>query len=216
MSEILPGETKAIRSKKSQFIIQLSGGAIFGALSIVVAIVLSPIINTSRIPVWQIALFDPTSWIWVICFLIFGLYAGLLSCLTGSFGLLLIDPSGWIGPIFKFCATVPLIVIPYFIFKLKESQKLKSPRNYTLSGVISTAVRMVAMIGLNFLFFATVWGIENLPYVTLEVFGLGNITGVTAVLIFTPIINLYTSALDLIVPYFLVFVSKLDEKFGFW
>lgn len=59
-------------------------------------------------------------------------------------------------------------------------------------------------------------GIENLPYVNLEVLGLGDITGVSAVLIFTPIINLYAGALDLAVPYFLVFSPKLDEKFGFW
>jgi riboflavin transporter FmnP len=216
LSKVKTGELATTRSRESELKIKLAGGAIFGALSVVVALVLSPIINASRIPVWNIAMFDPTSWIWIICFLIFGPYAGLISSVTGSFGLLIIDPSGWIGPIFKFSATIPLILIPYFVFKLKDSQKLKNPRNYAFSGVISTAVRIVAMIGLNFLFFVTVWGIENLPYATLEVFGLGNITGVTAILIFTPIINLYTSALDLIFPYFLVFGPKLDEKFGFW
>ena len=221
MSEVRPGEKEAVRSKKSELILQLTGGAIFGALSTVMAVVLKPIIDASRITGWGIAMFDPTSWVWITCFLVFGSYAGLISCVTGSFGLLLIDPSGWIGPVFKFCATVPLIIIPLFVLRLREkdtinSLKLKNPRYYVVTGGLSTVIRIGAMIALNYLFFIAYWGIENLDNATLEVLGLGEITGKTAVLIFTPIINLYASALDLAVPYFLVFGTKLDEKFGFW
>lgn len=215
MSEMKPGEFQTVRNRKSQLTTQVAGGAIFGALSAVVAFVLSPLINASRIPGWLIAMFDPTSWVWIICFLIFGLYAGLLSCVTGSIGLLIIDPSGWVGPIFKFCATVPLIIIPYFLFKLKESQKLKDPRKFVISGITSTAVRIAIMVPLNLLFFATIWS-DYFLFMNLEVIGFANITGLSAVLIFTPIINLYTSALDLVVPYLLVFLPKLDEKFEFW
>lgn len=215
MSEVKPGEIEVVRSKSSQLTINLAGGAIFGALSAVVSFVLSPIINASRIPGWEIAMFDPTSWVWIICFLIFGVYSGLLCCVTGSFGLLLIDPSGWVGPLFKFCATVPLILIPYFIFKLKETQKLKKPRNFAISGLVSAVVRILIMLPLNLLFFATIWS-EYFEFMNLEIIGFGNITGLSAVLIFNPIINFYTSILDLAVPYFLVFGSKLDEKYDFW
>ena len=221
MSEIKTGEIEVVRSKKSDLILQLSGGAIFGALSTVMAVVLSPIINASRITGWGIAMFDPTSWVWIICFLIFGTYAGLISCVTGSFGLLIIDPSGWVGPVFKFTATVPLIIVPFLILQLWEknvtnSSKVRKPGNFIITGIISVIFRILIMIGMNFLFFIAVWGIEALPHVSLEVIGLGDITGVSAVLIFTPIINLYAGALDLAVPYFLVFGAKLDEKFGFW
>ncbi|MFX1408806.1 MAG: hypothetical protein ACFFA6_00510 [Promethearchaeota archaeon] len=226
MSEVKESEVKiteeieAFRSKKTQFTLQLAGGAIFGALSTVVAIILSPIINSSRIQGWGIAMFDPTSWLWIACFLIFGATAGLISCVTGSFGLLIIDPTG-IGPAFKFAATIPLIIVPYFVFNLNEkgvsnSQKLKDPKIYTVSGLLSLIVRIGAMIFLNLLFFATVWGIEAFDFVDLDVIGLGNIKGITAVLIFTPIINFYTGVLDLVIPYFLVYGSNLDEKFGFW
>lgn len=219
MSEILPGETKVIRSKKSNFMIQLAGGAIFGALSTVIAIMISPIINASRIQYWGIALFDPTSWIWIICFLIFGIRAGIICSITGSFGLLIIDPTG-IGPAFKFFATIPHIIIPYLILKWREkgvttSQKLKDPKFFGFSGAVSIAVRIGAMLVLNFIFFATIWA-AFFEYMNLEVIGLANITGLSAILIFTPIINLYTGALDLVVPYILVFGAKLEEKFGFW
>ena len=219
MSEALPGETQSLRTKKSQFIIQLAGGAIFGALSTVVALILSPIINSSRIQGWGIALFDPTSWIWIICFLIFGVKAGIICSITGSFGLLIIDPTG-IGPAFKFFATIPHIIIPYIILNWREKgiptlQHLKKPKFYCLSGGISIAFRIGAMLILNFIFVATIWA-EFFQYINLEVIGLANITGISAILIFTPIINLYTGVLDLLVPYLLVFTTKLDEKFGFW
>jgi len=219
MSEIKLGESKTERSKESQLIIQLAGGAIFGGLSIVVAIVLSPIINASRIQGWGIALFDPTSWVWIIAFLIFGALSGIVSCVTGSFGLLIIDPTG-VGPAFKFLATIPHIIIPYLVLRLREkgvinSQKLKAKRFFIFSGILSLLVRIIAMIGLNLLFVATLWA-DFYMYINLEIIGLGGITGLSAILIFTPIINLYTGALDLAVPYGLVFVPKLDEKVGFW
>lgn len=219
MSEALQGETKAFRSKKSNFMIQLAGGAIFGALSTALAIVMSPLINASRIPAWQIAMFDPTSWVWIICFLVFGLKAGIICSITGSFGLLIIDLTG-VGPAFKFFATIPHIIIPYLILKWREkgvttSQKLKEPKLFIFSGAVSIAVRVGAMLVLNFIFVATIWS-DFFEYINLEVIGFANITGISAILIFTPIINLYTGVLDLIVPYILVFGAKLDEKFGFW
>ncbi|MFX1374702.1 MAG: hypothetical protein ACFFA0_02715 [Promethearchaeota archaeon] len=221
MTEVRAGEIEVVRSKSSMLTIQLSGGAIFGALSIVIALVLKPIIDATRIQGWGIAMFDPVSWIWIICFLIFGPYAGLISCATGSVGLLLIDPSGWVGPLFKFCATVPLIIVPLLVLKLRErdvtnSLKVKNPWKYALTGGLSIYFRIMIMICMNFLYFITVLGIDVLPYANLEVFGMGHITGVTAVVIFTPVINLYAGVLDLVVPYFLVFGAKLDEKFGFW
>ncbi|GAG44979.1 unnamed protein product, partial [marine sediment metagenome] len=98
MSEVKLGEVKGVRTVKSQLTIKIAGGAIFGALSAVVAFVISPIINASKISaLWGMALFDPTSWIWIICFLIFGPLAGVISSVIGSFGLLIIDLNP-IGP----------------------------------------------------------------------------------------------------------------------
>ncbi len=212
-------EKRTTRTKKSQITLQIAGGAIFGALSTVVAIILSPVINASRIAGWEIALFDPTSWIWIICFLVFGTIAGTVSCITGSFGLLLIDPTG-IGAAFKFFATIPLIIIPNLLFRIRKkseftSQTFKKGKNYIVCGLSSTAVRIVAMYIMNFIFFATIWaGWFN--FMNLEVIALGNVTGLAAVLIFIPIINLYTSALDLVIPYSIVYGSKLDEQFEIW
>lgn len=204
MSEIKQGELEVVRSKKSQLTIQIAGGAIFGALSTVLAIVLSPIINASRIQAWGFALFDPTSWVWIISFLIFGPIAGVISSVVGSFGLLIMDPTG-IGPAFKFTATISLIIVPTLLLKLwkagtTNSKKLKDPKKYIITGVISIVVRIGVMLIFNIVFFLVVVGFVDLPFV------------VTVVLI----VNTYTSVLDLTIPYLLVFLPKLDEKFEFW
>ena len=205
MSETQNGELKVIRSRGSQFTIKIAGGAIFGALSAVVAFVLSPIINASKISaLWGMALFDPTSWIWIICFLIFGPLAGVISSVIGSFGLLIIDLNP-IGPVFKITATLPLIVIPTLILKLWEkntinSKKLKDPKKYAISGIISIAVRIGVMLIFNIIYILVVFGGLDLPFVIAVVL----------------IVNTYTSVFDLTVPYLLVFVPKLDEKFEFW
>ncbi|MBY8989030.1 MAG: hypothetical protein KGD61_11300, partial [Candidatus Lokiarchaeota archaeon] len=114
--------------------------------------------------------------------------------------------------------TIPHIIIPYLILKWREkgvttSQKLKDLKLFSFSGAVSIVVRIGAMFILNLIFLATIWNIE---WFDLEIIGLANIKGIDAILIFTPIINLYTGVLDLVVPYILVYGPKLDEKFGFW
>ena len=206
MSEIKYGETKTSRTKSTNLKIQIAGGAIFGALSTVIAIVLSPFINASRIAsLWGMALFDPTSWIWIICFLIFGPIAGIISSVVGSFGLLMIDPTG-IGPAFKFTATIPLIIIPILILKLwkpgtSNSKKLRDPKKYILVGIISIAVRIGVMLIFNVIYILVFYG------------GGIDIPFVIAVVI---IVNTYTSVLDLATSYLIVFLPKLDEKFDIW
>ena len=205
MSETQNGELKVVRNKRSQFTIKIAGGAIFGALSAVVAFVLSPIINASKISaLWGMALFDPTSWIWIICFLIFGPIAGVISTAVGSYGLWIIDLNP-LGPVFKITATLPLIVIPTLILKLWKkntlnSKKLKDVKNYVISGIISIVVRNGIMLIFNIVYILIAFGGIDLPFV------------IAAVLI----INTYTSVFDLVAPYLIVFVPKLDEKFEFW
>ncbi|MFX1323502.1 MAG: hypothetical protein ACFE8N_00990 [Promethearchaeota archaeon] len=205
MSELKEGEIKASRSKKSRLTLQLAGGAIFGGLSIVLAFVLSPIINVSKIQaLWGMALFDPTSWVWIISFLVFGPIAGVLSSIIGSIGLWFIDLNP-LGPVFKFTATLPLIIVPTLILKLWEenklnSRKLKDPKKYGLTGIISIVVRIGVMLVFNIVYIIIVFGGLDLVFVF-------------AVVI---IVNTYTSVFDLIIPYILVFVTRLYDKFDFW
>ncbi len=198
-------EKKTVRSKESNLILQIAGAAIFGALSIVLSF-LSPILP--RVP-QGIAFFDPVSIVWMSCFLIFGPLAGLLCCVIGFIGLIPFDMSiPVIGPLMKFCATVPLIIVPIVLLKLykrrgKEglaSKKLKKPRNYLISGIIGVALRTVVMVILNTIVYLFFFGAE----------------GLELWLIMIIIINPIQSIWDLLIPYLIVFGLKLDERFYIW
>ncbi|MHA1725460.1 MAG: ECF transporter S component [Promethearchaeota archaeon] len=212
-------EKKSFMSKRSQLTLQITGAAIFGALSIVVSGIVVPILP--RIPGWGIAYFDPTSIIWITCFLIFGITAGLLCCAIGTFGLLIFDPTG-IGSIFKFFAAISLIIVPILVLKLykkqegvRNSQKLKDHRNYLVIGILGTTLRIILMLILNILFFLTIWA-DFYQFANLEFAGFAGVTGWTAIIVGTIIINGYSSVIDLLIPYLIVFGAKLDEKFEIW
>lgn len=207
-------EKETFLAQRSLRTIQIAGAAIFGALSIVVSALTTPIIP--RIPGWGMAIFDPVSIIWITCFLIFGPVAGILCCIIGSFGLLLFDPTG-IGPIFKFSATIPLVIIPALVLKLfkrKEgelnSPKLKNPKNYAYTGILALLARVVIMIIANvlfFMFFANLFDWAETP----------TSSGAWLfIIIFAIVVNAYQGALDLIIPYLIVYKTKLDEKFEIW
>jgi riboflavin transporter FmnP len=220
MSEIKPGEIEANRGISSQIIIELAGAAIFGALSIVAGVFLAP--NIPRIAGWFIAIIDPISIIWIVCLLLFGVRAGILCSIVGAVGLIPFDPTGWIGPSMKFAATISLIIIPIIFLKLykreagvKNSQKLKKPRNYIIYGILGTVLRIIVMEILNIIAYLTAFAIYA-DWITLEFLGLPQITGMTAILIGAPLINAWQSLLDLVIPYLLVFTPKLDEKFEIW
>ncbi|GAH80938.1 unnamed protein product [marine sediment metagenome] len=217
--EQISEERETQMSKSSQLVLQIAGAALFGALSIVVAAFTTQIIP--RIPGWGIAIIDPVSIIWIMCFLIFGARSGLLCCVLGTFGLM-IGPYASIGPLMKFSATVALIIVPIMFLKLYKTeegvrniQKIKNLRNYIVYGIIGIILRIVIMMILNFLLFITLYT-DALAFVDLSFMWLPDISGWTAVIIGVIIINAGMSVLDLVIPYLIVFGLKIDKKFVIW
>ncbi|MFX1588906.1 MAG: ECF transporter S component [Promethearchaeota archaeon] len=223
LEEKLPNEEQTIMTKRSRITLEITGAALFSALSIVVGTFLTPTLtNLLRIPGWFIAIIDLISLIWVVCFLLFGPRAGLVCCIVGTFGLMPFDPSAPVGPLMKLAATVSLIIVPIIFLKLfrhkeglRNSQKLKKRSNFVLYGLLGTVLRMIVMLFLNILVFLTVFSLY-LDQITLAFLGLPEITGLTAVIIGAPIINAWQSGLDLIIPYIIVFGLQLDQKFEIW
>ncbi|KKL25337.1 hypothetical protein LCGC14_2406340 [marine sediment metagenome] len=200
--------------------LEIAGAAIFGALSIVISVFVTPLIP--RIPGWGIAIIDPISIIWITCLLIFGVRSGILCTAIGTVGLMPFDPTGWVGPLMKFSATLSLIIVPIVFLKLykredqgKRSLKLKTPKNYIVYGALGTVLRIGVMIIFNIVLFLTLWS-DWLTGTNLEFLGLPKVSGWTALIIGAILINGWQSVLDLLVPYLLVFTTKLDEKFEIW
>jgi len=165
-------ENETYMGRRSQLTLQIVGAALFGALSIVLSALLVPIIP--RIPGWGIAIIDPVSILWIMCFLTFGVKSGLLCCVIGTVGLMPFDPFAPIGPLMKFSATVSLIIVPIIFLKLyktipgiRASQKMKNLRNYVVYGILGTVLRVAVMMLFNILLFLTLFS-EGIAFVNLN------------------------------------------------
>ena len=198
-------------SKHSSITEKISGGAIFGALSVVVGYYIAPILP--RVPNWGIAYFDPVSWIWILSFLIFGIEAGLITSVIGFLGLFLSDPTG-VGPIFKLGATIWFILVPYLYLKLKKmdlkSKELEAKSTYVISFSIAWIIRLIVMTTMNLIFLTMVWQVP-LQYLSFPLFGLSSFTGLSAVITFIIFINTLQTFTDALVPYLLTFRTPIKN-----
>ncbi|MFX1293473.1 MAG: hypothetical protein ACFFD2_01250 [Promethearchaeota archaeon] len=185
----------------------MAGAAIFGALGAVIAFLTSPYLP--RVPGWGIAWIDPVSIIWVICFFIFGAAAGILCCFIGTVALMFVDPWVPIGPMMKLAATLPMILIPFIILKLKKkwnyaSKTLKGKKIIPLT-IISIAVRLLVMFGANVLLFILVFG------------GIGSATplwgleGIWVILVVVVVINTLQSIWDILIPWLIVYPTNIYQ-----
>jgi len=194
-------EKETFMSRKSQKTLQLAGAAIFGALSLTLSFLAAYLPRTPE----GLAYFDPVSIIWVICYLIFGPLAGLICAVIGMLLLMPFDPFAPIGPIMKFTATVALILPGYLLMKyIKKdirSGTIKPPKIYATYGVIGIIVRILVMVPFNILVYIA------LGYPS-EFLG--------AYLIVVVLINALQSVWDLVIPYLVVYGTKLNEKFEIW
>ena len=198
-------EKESHMSKSSQFVLQISGAALFSALSLILSLFVVPYLP--RTPE-GFAYFDPVSIIWVTCFLIFGPLAGVLCCGIGSVILMPFDPFAPIGPLMKFSATFSLIIIPILLLKftkrkesIRKSQSLKKVKNYIIYGLFGTGFRIIVMVILNI----WVYNLMGFPPSGLQLW-----------IVVVILLNALTSLWDLLIPYLIVFGTKLDAKFEIW
>ncbi len=184
----------------------MAGAAIFGALGAVVAFLTAPYLP--RMP-WGIAWIDPVSIIWVTCFFIFGAAAGILCCFIGTVALMFVDPFVPIGPIMKLIATLPMILVPFIILKLKKSWEYSSKelkgKKIILLSTISILVRLCTMIPANILLFVLLFGgIESAT----PIWGF---EGIWAILIVVLVINVLQGIWDILIPWLIVYPTRIYE-----
>ncbi len=183
----------------------MAGAAIFGSLGAVVAFLTAPYLP--RMPGWGIAWIDPVSIIWVTCFFIYGAAAGILCCFIGTVALMFVDPWVPIGPIMKLAATLPMILIPFILLKLKKdwdysSEALKGKKIIPLT-LIAIVIRLFIMFGANILvFILTFGGIESAPL-------LWGLEGIWVILVVVVVINTLQGIWDILIPWLLVYPTKI-------
>lgn len=202
--EHIEEEKETKMSKSSRFVLQIAGAGIFSALSILLSVFVTPYLPQTP---EGFAYFDPISIIWVTCYLIFGPLAGILCCGIGSLGMMPFDDWAPIGPLMKLAATLSLIIIPILLLKftkrkenIRKSQILKKPINYITYGLLGTGFRIIVMVILNIVVYLMFWGPSGL-----EIW-----------IVIVIVLNALTSIWDLLFPYLIVFVTKIDTKFEIW
>lgn len=198
-------ERESGMSSSTKFILKIAGAAIFGALSILLSFLAPLLIRVGP----GMAIFDPVSIPWTTCFVVFGPLAGVLCSIIGFVGLIPFDTSiPVIGPFMKFMATFTLIITYIVVLRLYKKEegkllrpKLKKPKNYALVGILAVAFRIGVMEILNIIVYI----------------GLGfPLAGLPTWLVWVAIINAIQSIWDLLIPYLLVFPTRLNEMFEIW
>ena len=192
--QLIEGDSYAERSKK------VAVSAILGALSIALGATSSFI---PRIPGWGIALFDPVSIVWVIAFLIGGIEVGIITTYAGFFGLFLFDPTG-VGPIFKFLATIPLILMPWLGLKWSNRKNdgafLSIRKYYARYMFVGYLVRLAIMLPLNLAIVPALFGISDVVFI----------------IEYTLILNTLQSLWDTLVPFLIVYRTPVFQEFRMW
>lgn len=208
-------------SERSNMTKKLTLAAVFAALSIAIA----PIaLYIPRIPLWGIALFDPVSLFWIIAFLLGGGWVGLICMGAGTLALFFFDPTV-VGPLLKFVATLPLIVIPWLgvrsslnggtrapiskipiigkkiTSEMSEGDRLSKPSVYLTLMVPAFLLRLILMIPLNLVIVPLLFPV---------------ITDVGFIIGYTIVLNSMQSIFDVVIPYVTVYPTKIFKHFKLW
>jgi riboflavin transporter FmnP len=208
MNEQMKGEKERVIKKINHPItLKIAGAGIFAALSLVLSITTTEFLPRVQ---WGLALFDPVSVIWILAFFIFGYEAGILTSIAGMFLLFPFDPyASYLGPIMKFTATVPLIIIPLIINfirrKPRNSDYIFNNKTLIISWISGTAVRVIVMVFYNIIIINLMFGGDEFASaVSLEFLGFTGITGWTAIVWTVAVINILQSIWDYLIPLILI------------
>jgi len=190
-------------SDSSERVKQIVIASVLASLSIAIAPTASMI---ARVAGWGIALFDPVSLFWIAAFLVGGRRVGIISMCAGTLGLFLYDPTA-IGPIFKFLATLPMILVPWIgVQRLRAEvggEALSSPKFYFSIMLLAFVVRLAIMIPMNFLYWALI-----LPAL--------DAATIMYILVVVLSINSVQSVGDALIPFLVVHPTGVYKYFGIW
>jgi hypothetical protein len=208
-------------SQSAERVKKVAAAAILASLSIAVSPVASMV---PRVPLFGIAVFDPISLFWVIAFLVGGIWVGSVSMVAGVIMLNFFDPYPIIGPLLKFLATAPMIVLPWLAVRgasgvgkggilsripfLRDGIEEGAEGGSMLSGrylygvlmFLAYLVRLAVMIPVNLTVVPILWGVGDFVF----------IVGYTLVL------NTIQSFWDAFLPFMVIHRTPVFKNYGMW
>jgi len=138
-----------VMSRLERPTIKIAGAAVLASLSVIMQC-LPPMFLT---PWWM--RIDLVAVPWVLCWILFGFKAALLSLLISAPFVGALGPfaGGWVGATMKSVASVWMFAVPAILtYKLRMKDLTGNRRLYTLSGVVAIAVRDVVCVLFNLYF----------------------------------------------------------------
>jgi hypothetical protein len=204
-------------SRTTVYVIQVVVAALLAALSVAVTPLAAFI---PRIPLFGIALFDPISIFWIIAFLIGGIWVGLFSMSLATIVLNFFDPTAPFGPLLKFFATMPHVLIPWLVVTLvvrgrgrgflnrfvgssndgKAGRLLSNAKLYFVLMIIAALIRMTMMVPINLVVVPIMWGASDPGFI----------------ISFTLAINAVQAIGDAVVPFIVVHLTPVYDTVGMW
>ncbi|MBD3191752.1 MAG: hypothetical protein GF308_13980 [Candidatus Heimdallarchaeota archaeon] len=231
------GEVVEIKEFKGKtFTVELTAGAILGALSVLFGItwdayVESLIGGPAFAP--GMTWFDVVAVPMLVAFFVFGIRSGLIAAIIGC-GAILFYPSeayGWVAMIAKFCASATMFVVPWLILKLNKrakenntkflpvfkysSETFKPVANYWVLMGFAIIARLIVMFLVNTLVILPIYiwllsgkGTFQTVFTNpIEFLSFGG--GYT-------IWNVVQGIADAVIAYLIVYPTKLNERFATW
>jgi hypothetical protein len=180
---------------------RIAVGAILAALSVAVA----PSVGfIARVAGWGIAFFDHVSLFWMVAFLLGGPLVGSVSLVAGGIALFPFDPFSPFGPVFKMIATLPMMAVPWYGVKRLRSkvggEALCKPRFYVTLMAIAFIIRLLLMIPINL-----AYGAIFAPFLSVDF-----------ILNYAIVLNGLQSLWDALIPYLVVYPTRLFRYFKLW
>jgi riboflavin transporter FmnP len=168
-----------------------------------------------RVP-WGMKI-DFVGTIWVLSYFLYGLSVAFPVSVVTSLFITMFMPTGFVGGIMKFVATIPMFLVPalvsYLPFFSKQGSKIFN-KIFLIIGVavLANVVRLLAATAINYYWAIPLWtGIPTGQILDI-MFG-GSFLGF---IIFVAGMNVLQGIIDIFVAWLLAFKFRLSSMFGTW
>jgi riboflavin transporter FmnP len=210
---ILLKTTRDIRMPKSTTTYFIASTALLSTLSIIFEI-----IPSFRVP-WGMKI-DFVGVIWVLSYFLYGLKESLSVSIITTLFILAYSPTGYVGAIMKFVATLPMFLAPATLVQLpflsnKSSKSFNRILVITLASILALLSRVVIATVVNFYWAIPLWtGIPTNEILDNQILGFNG--SILAFVVFVATMNLVQGIVDILVPWIVAYKFKLLDYLGTW
>jgi len=155
--------------------------------------------------------------IWVLSYFLYGLSAASSVSVITTLFITMFMPTGFVGGIMKFVATMPMFLVPALVSRLpffsNHGAKLfNKPLLIVVVAVLANVVRLLVAMGANYYWAIPLWTGIPTGDILAVMFG----GSILEFIIFVAGLNVIQGIIDVVIAWLLAFKFKLSSMFGTW